>query len=241
MEETVGIREIAKIIRKRLWLIMIFIVTSMGISAGISFYVLTPIYQAQTQILVNQNSTSDEVYSLSQMETDLQLINTYNVIITSPIILNKVIEKQEINIMPEALKKQISVSNESDSKVVNITVEDPNPQQAVDISNTVAEVFKEEIPKMMNVDNINILSAATLSQSSTPVAPNKVLNIAAAAVIGLLLGIGLAFTLEFLDTTIKSEKDIEELVGLPVMGIVGLIAEEKESKSSLLSRRVRRG
>ncbi|ATP39445.1 capsular biosynthesis protein [Solibacillus sp. R5-41] len=237
MEERISLLEIAKIIKKRLVLIVILTVISVGIAAGISFYVLTPIYEAQTQILVNQKSNSEEAYSWSQMETDLQLINTYNVIITSPVILNKVIEKQGINILPETLKEQITLTNESNSKVINIIVEDSSSQQAVEISNTVAEVFKEEIPKLMNVDNINILSVAKLSENPTPVKPNKMRNIAIAAVIGLMLGIGLAFLFEFLDTTIKNEKDIEDIVGLPVMGVVGLIAKEKKS---LLLRRVRR-
>lgn len=215
-------------------------VISVGISAGISFYVLTPIYQAQTQILVNQNSNPEEAYSWNSTETDLRLINTYNVIITSPVILTPVIEELELDVTPGQLMSQISVSNESGSKVVNISVLDAIPLQAVEISNTVAEVFKKQIPKLMSVDNITILSAAKLSDTPSPVKPNKRLNIAIAAVIGLMLGVGIAFLMELLDTTIKNEKDIEEILGLPVIGVVGSIVEEKEKRSSLISRRARR-
>ncbi len=238
MEETISLQEIAKIIKKRLLLIIILTVVSIGISIGISYYVLTPIYQAQTQFLVNQNSNAEEAYSWQATETDLRLINTYNVIITSPVILTPVIEKLELNRTVGQLMGQISVSSESDSKVVNISVLDPNPLMAVEISNTVAEVFKEQIPKLMSVDNITILSAAKLSENPSPVKPNKMLNIAVAAVIGLMLGVGLALLFELLDTTIKSEKDIEDVLGLPIMGVVGVIAEEKAPP--LISRRFRR-
>ena len=108
---------------------------AVGIAASISFYVLTPIYQAQTQILVNQKGSSEEVYSWTQMETDLQLINTYNDIITSPVILSKVIEELKIDTTPEQLTNQITLSSESDSKVLNIEVQDSNPEQAVNIAN----------------------------------------------------------------------------------------------------------
>ena len=62
---------------------------------------------------------------------------------------------------------------ETGSKVVYIGVTDPNPEQAVTIANKIAEVFKEEIPLLLNVDNINILSVAKLSENPTPVSPNK--------------------------------------------------------------------
>lgn len=240
LEETIGLQEIVKIIRKRLLLIIILTVITAGIAAAFSFYVLTPIYQAQTQILVNQNNNMKEAYTWSQMETDLQLINTYNVIITSPVILNPVIEKLELDVTPEILMNQISVSNESDSKILNITVTDSEPSQAVEVSNTVAQVFKEKIPQLMSVDNINILSPAKLSENPIPIKPNKIVNILIAVVIGLMLGIGVALLLEFLDTTIKSEKDIEGLLGLPVMGVIGSIAKEKVSKRTFISRKVRR-
>lgn len=241
MEDIINLQQLFKILWKRLFLIISFAIVAAGITASISYFVLPPIYQAQTQILVNQKSNDKEAYVLAQQqETDLQLINTYNVIIKSPAILNKVIEKLKLDVTPEMLTKQISVSSESNSKVVNIKVEDPEPQQAVEISNTVAEVFKEEIPKLMSVDNINILSVAKMEKNPSPVKPNKILNTCIAAVVGLLVGIGLAFLLEILNTTIKNERDIEEVIELPIMGLVSSIAQENDIKSQLQSRRNRR-
>lgn len=240
LEESISLQEMAKIIRKRLLLIIILMVISVGISVCISFFVLTPIYKAQTQILVNQKSISEEAYTWQTTEADLRLINTYNVIITSPVILTPVIEQLGLNITPDQLMKKISVSNELESKVVNISVLDPDPSKAVDISNTVAEVFEKRIPNLMSVDNISILSAAKISDDPSPVKPNKILNVGIAVFIGLGLGVGLAILLELLDTTVNSERDIEEMKGLPVIGVVGFIADEKEKKTSFISRRARR-
>lgn len=239
LEESISFQGIVEILKKRLLLIIILMVISIGIAAGISFYVITPIYQAQTQILVNQNNNTNDTYTWESTQIDLQLINTYSGIITSPVILNPVIEELELDVSLEKLMKQISVGNESDSKLVNISVLDPDPVQAVAISNTVAEVFKEKIPQLMSVDNITILSVAKLSENPIPVKPNKQLNITVAALIGLMLGIGIAFLREFLNTTIKSEKDIEEILELPVMGVVSLITKRKVGKSTGTLRRVR--
>jgi capsular polysaccharide biosynthesis protein len=91
----------------------------------------------------------------------------------------------------------------------------------------------------MNVDNINILSAAEISEYPNPIKPDKKLNIAIGAVIGIILGIGVAFLLEILDTTIKNEKDVEEILDMPIMGVVASIPIEKRKKSTFKSHKVR--
>ena len=239
MNETLDFKKILKILYRRLFLIISFIIISVSTAIVLCFYVLEPIYQAQTQILVNQKTTGQESYDWSVLETDLQLIDTYNVIIKSPVILSKVVERLALKTSPESLSGQIFVSNEDNSKVVNIRVEDPNSAQAVEIANTVADVFKDEIPDIMNVDNITILNVAAASKNPSPVKPNTPLNVAISGVLGLLLGIGLAFLLEFFDNTVKSEKDIEEILALPIMGMVSSISD-KELELSLPTRLTRR-
>ncbi|KGR86513.1 YveK family protein [Lysinibacillus odysseyi] len=230
MSETISLQELVKLIKKKMLLIIGFAICSAGITAYLSFYLISPVYEAQTQLLVNQKNISEENI-WAQMETDLQLISTYNVIIKSPVILNKVIEKLSLQISEEELMNQITVSNESDSKVVNISVRADELQQAVNIANTIAEVFQTEIPNLMSVNNINILSAAKIDQSPNPVEPNITLNIAAAFIIGAMAGIGVAFLREVFDVTIKTEKDIENILQLPVLGMVSSIPFEKEKKS----------
>lgn len=240
VEEKMSFQDIVNIIRKRLLLIIGLTIMTMSVATVLSFYILTPIYQAQTQILVNQKGNSGELYSWSQIETELQLMNTYNDIIKSPVILSKVIDKLTLATSPEQLTTQITLLSENNSKVFTVKVEDPNPEQAVLIANTIADVFKVEIPLLMNVDNINILSAAKLSERPNPVKPRKLINIAIGAAIGMMLGIVLALLLEKLDTTIKSEKDVEELLNMPIMGIVSSISLKKEKKFFSQAKKVRR-
>ena len=118
------------------------------------------------------------------------------------------------------MNEKISVSSEQNSQVVKVTVQDPNPQMAADIANTIAEVFQKEIVNFMNIDNINILAKAELGENPSPVKPQPLLNIAIALVVGLMAGVGLAFLLEYLDNTIKDEQDIEKELGLPVLGVI---------------------
>jgi len=226
VEETISLYDIFKVLKKRIVLILSITIISTLAAAIISFYVLTPIYQASTQILVNQKTSEQQnQIQTTDIQTNLQLINTYNVIIKSPVILSKVIEILDLNTTPSALSNQITVSNANNSQVVNISVQDEQAFLAVDIANTVAQVFQEEVKELMNVDNVNILSPAELPENPSPVKPNKMLNMAIALVIGLMVGVGLAFLLEYLDTTIKTEHDVEELLGLPILGFVSKITD----------------
>jgi capsular polysaccharide biosynthesis protein len=225
MEETISLRELFAVLRKRLWLIVLITIVAATVSAVISFFVLTPVYQSKTQILVNQAKNDEQLYNMQAVQTNIQLINTYNDIITSPVILDKVIKELKLDGSGQSLSGKIQVINAKDSQVAQIVVQDTNAKRATDIANTTASVFQKEVPKIMNVDNVKVLSKATVGESSSPVKPQPLLNVAIAIVVGLMLGIGLSFLLEYLDNTVKTEQDIENLLELPVMGVVTTIKD----------------
>ena len=210
VKETITLQEVMKIVRKQVLFIMSFTLFVALVTAFISYFILQPIYEAETQLLVNQKNIDQPYIGVQQVETDLRLINTYNIIIKSPAILSKVINQLDLNVSPEILMEQITVTSANNSQVVNINVEDKQADLAVDIANTVAEVFQEEIQVLMTVDNVNILSVAKLDEEPEPVAPNKTLYIVAASLIGFILSAGFAIVVASLDTTIKTEQDIEE-------------------------------
>lgn len=230
MEEAISLRELFGTLKKRLWLIVGMTVVATLISGIISYFVLTPIYQASTQILVSEDKTNQPMYNVSEIQTNLQLINTYNVIIKSPAILDIVINKLELQENIEKLNEQIHVVSEKDSQVVAITVNDPDPYMAAKIANTIADVFQHEIVKIMKVDNVNILSEAKVKSNPVPVKPQPILNMAIAMVVGFMIGVGISFLLEYLDNTIKNEQDVERILGLPVLGSISIIDKEQNQE-----------
>ncbi|MCG6172593.1 capsular biosynthesis protein [Anoxybacillus sp. LAT_35] len=241
MEETISLRELFQTLRKRAWLIVAITVIATMTSGIVSYFVLTPIYQASTQLLVNQAKSEQPIYNISEIQTNLQLINTYNVIMKSPAILDIVKEELDLNMPIEELNEKINVTSEKDSQVVNVTVEDPDPYMAADIANTVANVFQREIVKIMNVDNVNILARAEVKEQPVPVKPKPLLNMAIAFVVGMMTGVGLAFLLEYLDNTIKNEQDVEKLLELPVLGAVTVIEDDQNGVQTMQAKRQVRG
>lgn len=240
MEETISLQELFTTLKKRLGLIAILTVLAVIIAGVISYTLLTPIYETSTQILVNQEKVEASQVINQNIQADLQLINTYSVIIKSPAILDQVAEQLDLDLTAEQLNQKITVSNAENSQVVNVAVQDEDPAVAVDIANTTANVFQTEITELMNVDNVSILSPAVLKDNPTPVAPNPMLNMAIAAVVGLMLGVGIAFLLEYLDTSIKNDQDIEDVLGVPVLGVISPIQEDtniEKAASTTTSRR----
>ena len=241
MEETISLKELFTTLRKRLNLILVITILAVMISGIVSYFFLTPIYQVSTQLLVNQAKNEEAAYNYSEVQTNLQLINTYNVIIKSPAILDIVREELDLEITSKQLNEKITVSSEQNSQVLNIDVQDENPQTALAIANKVADVFQREIVNIMNVDNVTILAVAEADDNIVPVKPQPILNIAIGLVIGLMAGIGLAFLLEYLDSTIETEQDVEKYLNIPVLGVITNINDQEEVRERSSRRASGRG
>ncbi|MCA0150364.1 capsular biosynthesis protein [Rossellomorea vietnamensis] len=232
MEETISLRELMETLRKRMSLIILITLTAILVSGAVSFFLLTPVYQSTTQLLVNQAKSEQPGYNPGEIQTNLQLINTYSEIIKSPRILDEVGSDLGSDYNFSQLNGKITVATKNDSQVINLSVQDTDPQVAAQIANKTADVFKEQIPNIMNVDNVTVLAKAEVGEKQSPIKPKPLLNVAIATVVGLMLGVGLAFLLEFLDNTIKTEQEVEKVLGLPVLGSIAIIGDIKEENPS---------
>ncbi|QKS72614.1 capsular biosynthesis protein [Paenalkalicoccus suaedae] len=224
MEETISLKEILDVLKKRIAMIIAITVLAVSASGVVSYLVLTPQYQTSTQVLVSQAATGASILSAANpFDSDSRYIDTYNVILQSPYILDQVNAELGLTTDPT-----LSVRQEGDSQVVTITISDTDPVRAVETANVTAEVFRTEIATLLNVDNIHILSPAVIEDALTPVSPNPPLNMAIGLVVGLMAGVGLAFLLEFMDNTLRSDDDIEQTLGLPVLGAISVMDEEED-------------
>ncbi|MFF5396707.1 YveK family protein [Peribacillus butanolivorans] len=226
MEETISINDIFQTLKKRWKLITILTLIAALISGAISYFLLTPVYQSSTQILVNQKQSKNQLDS-TQIQSNIDMIKTYSVIIKSPVILEKVINDLDLPQSVDQLSQKITINNQENLQVFSLTVQDSDPTKAVEIANAVSGTFQKEIKDIMNVDNVSILAKAEVKENPTPVKPSPLLNIAIAVVVGLMAGIGLAFLLEYMDNTIRDEKDIETLLDLPLLGSIQKISQHK--------------
>ena len=91
----------------------------------------------------------------------------------------------------------------------------------------------------MKYNNVSILAKATATETQSPIKPNKMLNMAIAMVVGLMLGVGLAFLLEYLDNTIKTEQELETLLGLPVIGSISSMEKKEQDKMNKVQQKLK--
>lgn len=231
MEETISLKELFDTIKKRLTLIISITLIAMIVSGIVSYFIITPEYKSSTQILVNQaKADSSAALNTGEVQANVQLISTYSVILKSAAILNIVKEELNLDMSVSKLNSKITVESAQGSQVMTVSVTDSDPTVALQIANKTAEVFEKEIKNIMSIDNVTVLPLAEDQENQSPVSPNPPLNIAIAAVVGLMIGVGLAFLLEYLDNTIKTEQDIEKLLELPVLGAITTIDENVEAK-----------
>ncbi|MCC5894477.1 MAG: chain-length determining protein [Alkalibacterium sp.] len=227
MEEEISLKELFGIVKKRLGLIINLTLIGLLILGFYTFFIATPEYSSTTQLLVNRTQQADAIQR-SDIDTNVQLINTYKDIINGPVILDEVREDLDLDLSHGALSDQITISNEANSQVFSIRVVDTNPYSAAMIANTTASVFQENLDEIMNVDNVTVISAA--EPNINPISPNHTLNLAIGVILGGMIGVGLAFLLEFLDNTVKDEKFIVEELGWTSLGRISeMNADELKS------------
>jgi capsular polysaccharide biosynthesis protein len=225
----IELKDYIRILRKRSIMILSLVVSLTMLTAIISMFVLSPVYEASTKIIVTkseQNTALNQV-DLNTINTNIQLINTYKEIIKTPRIMDLVATKYpEFDLTATELTKLVEVSSVNQTQVMTLKVQDKSYKRAAAIVNATSEVFQNEIPQIMKVDNVSILNEANPNLNPAPVKPNKLLNIAIAFVVSLMLGVGIAFVLEYLDDTIKSEDDIMQVLNLPTLTMIGKIQPE---------------
>lgn len=208
-------------IRKNIKQIILFGLSGLVIVLLVMLFFVTPKYTATTDILVNQKTNNDAMQWNAQ-QTDLQAINTYKDVLKKNIILQPALKelKKKDNYQGNlnSLSKDISVSNQVNSLVISITAKAKSPDVAADMANTVSQVFKRKITRMMHINNVTIVSTAT--PNTKPVSPNLKMGALIGLVAGLLIGVIKVVLMIGLDNTVKSEKYLSDDLGLVSLGVI---------------------
>ncbi|QAT62022.1 hypothetical protein EQM13_10700 [Acidilutibacter cellobiosedens] len=221
MEEEISLREYFFVLIKRLWLILLLTVICIGASGIISFYVLKPEYQTFTTLMVGRPKdyqNTNQQLDYNEIMVNQQLVTTYGELVKSRVVADDVIRDLKLDIPFDDFKDKVNVNLVKDTEIIKIEVTDGDPELAAAIANKTAEVFMDKVKDIMNIENVQIIDRAQVTDK--PVKPRPFLNMAIAGVLGLMAGIFLAFILEYFDNTIKTQEDVQKYLGLSVIGTI---------------------
>ena len=200
-EVEIDLREILQALKRKILLIlMVALIGGCGAGAYTQF-MMTPIYSSTSDLQLGASLTSD-----------------YTVLITSTPVLEQVIENLKLDMTAEDLRKTISINNPTDTRILEITVNNADSALAKEIVDEVANVSSSFIGDKMEVVPPKIIEVGKIATIRT--SPSVKKN----AEIGFLLGFvacaAIVVVLTIMDDTIKTEEDIEKYLGISVLAKV---------------------
>ena len=223
MEEEIELRQYLEVLRKR-WVIVVVLPLIAALTSGVvSFFVIKPVFQASTTLIVGKKASESgqaavQMLDNSVLQANLQLAKTYATIAQSRTVEQNVINYLNLPMTIGELDSLISINPVKTTEILEIQVSNTNPELAAAIANTMAQEFSKSVIEIKKVDSVSIVDTAVIP--SQPVKPNKKLNVLIAFVVGLMASVGIVFLLEYLDNTIKTSNDVENLLGIPVLGVI---------------------
>lgn len=226
MEETSSLEGMLQILKRKSAWIVLTMVAGLILAAGVTFFLIAPKYDSAAQLIVQSDQEEGGSGNLqNDINGNVLLINTYKDMIKSDIVIDAVQKKLQDDYQAlysnSELKSILEVEQAQNSQMFQIIATSPEPRQAALIANTTAKTFQEKAEEVLAVNKVTITSEATASSKS--VFPNHPLNLLIGTTLGMVIGIGLAFLIEWLDKTVKDERYVIEALGLPVLGQVSEI------------------
>ncbi|MEG1255945.1 Wzz/FepE/Etk N-terminal domain-containing protein [Clostridium sp.] len=216
LEETINIKEMLDVPIRRWKLILISILSITLMVAIFTFFLIKPQYETSAKVFIGKEQGSKEEYSTNDVQMYQQLLKTYSELIKTKDLTKAAIDSSSIDITPVEVLKKLTVVTVADTQIIEIKYRSKSPDEALKMINSIINEFVQLSVKLVPNGNVQVLESATFPEKS--VVPNKILNLCVGILLGLMVGIGLSFSLEFLDNTYKTREQVERELGIPVIG-----------------------
>ena len=212
-EDTIDLLELALGLLEHWKLIAVTAVTGAVLMALYTFFLVTPMYKATATIYVV--SRNDSVLNFSDLQVGSELTSDYIKVFEMWEVHEKVISNLDLDYTYTNMASMLSVTNTSDTRMLDITVTNPDPEEAAAIANEYADVGAKYISEKMKTDEPTLMSSARVPEN--PFSPNKAKNILLGFVVGFVLACGVVVVRILLDDTYKTAEDIRKYAGLVVL------------------------
>ena len=199
-------------------LILLVTVLFTAVSLAYSIFLVTPQYSSTTKVYVVNQKKDDKAITTQDVQLGSLLIKDYKEIILSNKVMEDSAEKSGLGITAKQLAGKVSVDAPKDTRIISITVRDKDPQVASQLANTVKEISADQIKEVTKIDDVTTLEEAKAAMS--PSSPNIPKNAILATALGFIIAVAGVVLFELLDDRIKRAEDIEDGMGLVLLGVV---------------------
>ena len=207
---------------KKLWqkkVLIIFSALLFGLVALVfSAFVVKPTYTSSTRIYVANQTAGTNNLTAQDLQAGSYLVNDYKEIIISDSVLSDVINREGLTMAEGDLRGMIQVSIPNDTLIITISVNSKDPQDAQQLANSVREIAAEKIKVVTKVEDVTTIEEAKVPTS--PSSPNIKRNVMLGALVGGFIAVAFVLLLEVLDDRVRRPEDVEEALGLVLIGVV---------------------
>lgn len=220
-EQDPFLKNILQVVWKRMWIAILMAAVFMGAAVGISL-VQAPTYEASAKLLVGQAPAEDRSSSLgSDIQGLQQAAQTVAVGISTKPVAESVVGQLDLGTTPEALLSDLNVNQVQATQFIEVRYVDSDPVRAQEVANTVGDVGAKRISESSTgASGIEASVWEYAAIPEAPVGPEPLRNGVLALGLGLMLGLGLIFLLEYLDDSWRSPEEVEQISGVPNFAVI---------------------
>lgn len=218
--EEINLKELFSFVKSKILFILLVVVVALFFGNFYSLIIKRPLYQSNTTIILTSTNQSESGDTLNSNDVQLNknLVDTYSVIIKSRRVLSRVINSLNLDYSIQNLADKITVTAVENTPIIKVTVIDRDAELACKMTDKIADVFSDEIKKIYNIQNVSVVDDALVADS--PYNKNLLKENIIYILVGLVGALAVIFVQFYFDTTIKSGEEIEEKLGLTILGIV---------------------
>ena len=226
-EKEIDLRFIFEILKKNIIPLLLVTVIVGAMSFFGSMLFIPKQYEADAMLIVNNKQTDNQGVGSGEIIAAQNLAEVYSIIIKSDTVLQQVIDDLKLNMTYEQLYKAISVSSVDSTQVISVKMRSTDADFAKKIIADVVKVAPPIIADKVEAGSVKVISEARISNNGNPVSPNLTKNAMFGALIGFVITLAVVFIKAFFRNTLKTENDITNTLGIPLLGIIPEI-DEKE-------------
>ena len=217
-EIEIDLQDLFGLFLHKAWVIILAAAAMAAIGFAVSFFLITPQYESTTSIYISTSKGNENSMTYSDAQLASQLTKDYEELILGRTVLEKVIGMYDLSESYESLKDRVTVANTTNTRIITITVKDPNPKNAQILANSIRDAAAVHIKDVTDVEAVNVADEANLPEE--PCEPSVPKWTAIAALIGMILSAAVIVVQYLLDDTIKSSEDIEKYLELSTLGLI---------------------